>query len=336
MVEVFTGKKTRLSFKKESTYGTNPTGIDGWLGIVQKFDPSSDERTLLKITGLDSSTWNADDYINTVIKYGGTIDLWIQTCAPIAWVWGKDAVTGTEPYTHTISESSLSSMTIEVANEALTVANSHLEQYLGVMFSGAKIGWSAGNPVLMTMNWVAQDRTATDGSPTTYESTNTATKKYNASGSGSIAPFMYSDVDVQIEGVDMPRTISGSISIENNLGVDVVCDNDLGNKISEPYTQHREFTVELNGYVTTDSEYDSFLALYDGSALTGGTNSITFTRSASDKVVFTLDSNYTYVETFRKTHDVTADRVEYSMTIKTVNISPVATDSVSVNYITEV
>ena len=325
---VFTGKKSRFSYAVESSYGTEATP-DRWFGIVTKVEDGGNKNDLIQIKGVDESTLNVDAYLRGVMRRGIDITFLLQHGAPLAWVFGKDSVVdnldGT--FTHTLTEDDLKSLTIEVAEK--DYSGDHIERYLGCKPNTFKVEWNAGNPVIHTINVVAQNSTHPD-SITAYNTTNDAFKKYTAY---DIEPLQSKQVDVMIGGVDVDVCISGSIELDYGLKAEPVCDSATGELIAEPYPTKREFTVMVRGYVKSDTFYDSILALDSGSKLTG-TTEVKISRSTTDYVKYIITDPI--VESISKPIDVDAERTEFSITLKPTNITVEIMDAIGVNYLTGV
>jgi len=325
---MFVGKKSRLSYAVESSYGTEATP-DRWLGIVTRVEDGGNKNDLIMIKGVDSDTLNVDAYLRAVMRRSIDITLLLQHGAPLAWVWGQDSVVdnldGT--FTHTLTEADLKSCTIEVAER--DYSGDHVERYLGCKPNTFRVEWNAGNPVTHTINVIAQDTTHPDA-VTPYNTTNDAFKKYTAY---DIAPLQSKQVDVTINGVDLSTTISGSIELDHGLVAEPVCDSALGDKIAEPYPTKREFTVTVRGYVPTDVYYDSILGMDTGDRLTGVTE-IKMSRSATDYVKYVISNPI--VESISKPIDVDAERTEFTIVLKPTNVTVEIMDTIGVNYLTGV
>ena len=328
MIKVFVGKKSRVSYGLESTYGTEATP-DRWPGIVTRVEDGGNRNDLVTVKGVDSDTLNIDAYLRAVMRRSIDITFLMQHGALLAWVWGQDSVVdnldGT--YTHTLTESNLSSLTIEVAER--DSGGDHVERYLGCKPNTFRVEWNAGNPVTHTINVIAQDTTHPD-SVTAYNTTNTAFKKYTAY---DIAPLQSKQVDVTINGVDLNTTLSGSIELDNGLVAEPVCDSGLGDKIAEPFPTKREFTVNVRGYVSSDVYYDSILSMDTGDRLTGVTE-VKISRSATDYVRYTISNPI--VESISKPIDVDGERTEFTIVLKPTNVTVEVRDAIGVNYLTGV
>lgn len=325
---VLVGKRTRFSYATEDVdYATEATP-ERWLGIVTQVNDGDNKTDLLQVK-TDSSTLNSDAYLKKIKMFGIEIVLLIQHGVPIAWAFGQDSVSGAGPYIHDISEAKLKSITGEVVNDD---TNPHVERYLGCKPKSFKIEWNVGNPIVMRIPTVAQKDSHPD-SITAYNTTNDAFKKYASKGTGSIAPFMSEQVDVIIGGVSLTSVFNGSIEGDHQMIAEPVCDSANAGYIAEPAETGRDFKVTLKGYVPSDVYYDTVRG-WDNGLPISGTSKVEFVRGADDKMVFTLEDPV--VESLSKTNDTDAKRVEFTLSLKPTNITPVVTDAIGVNYLTGV
>ena len=332
MTEFFIGKRTAHSYALENvSYGTANTASEwSWMGVVQSITPNS-KSEILAINAMDSDTdsRNVSDYIETLRTYGCTVEFLLQHCRPLVLAWGDDTMTGSDPYTHTITETNtLPSFSLNFGYQHTT---DHAVDYLGCVVNRMDIACAKGEFVRCTMEVVAQK--SEDHDFRSYR-TSDAMKKYitvgtPSAGVGKIVPYMYSDAAITINGTTYEAVDSVRMTINNNLLAEPVLDNsdDSNDKrISEPIPQVREYEVTMTVRMATDDLYD----LWDAGTYIPDDPTVTFQRSVNDKVVFTLES--AQLESAISPFKISDGIVLVELPMKVKKISPVETNSLGVSY----
>jgi len=321
---MFLGKRTAHSYALENVeYGTANTATKwSWLGIVQSITPNS-RSEVLAINGMDSSTdsRNVSDYIETLRTYGCTVEFLLQHCRPLILAWGSDTKAGSDPYTHTITETNtLPSFSLNFGYQHTT---DHAIDYTGCVVNRMDIACTKGEFVKCTAEIIAQN--GTDHAFRSYQ-TGAAMKKYPTVGTGSIRPYAYSDADITINGTTYEDVDTVKMSINNNLLSEPVLDGTNDKRISEPIPQLREYEAAMTIRMSTDSLYD----LWEDGVYIGTDPTITFQRSINDKVVFTLED--AQLESAISPFNISEGIVLVELPMKVKKISPVETNSLDVDY----
>lgn len=322
MVEYYLGKRTRHSYALETTYGTaNTAPTYSWMGLVQSITPTSKSEILAINSMDDDDTRNVSDYFETLRNYGGSVEFFVQHCRPIMMAIGSDTMTGT--YVHTLTEGkTLPSFTL---NFGYAHGTDHAIDYTGCIVNRLNIECAKGEFVKATMEFVAQN--GTDHAFRNYQ-TGAAMKKYSTVGSGSIRPYMYSDASVTINGITYtPDNIK--MSINNNLLSEPVLDSSNDKRIAEPIPQLREYEASMTIKMATDNLYD----LWETGAYIGTDPVITFARSASDKVVFTLED--AILESAISPFTISDGIVLVELPLKVKKIGIVETNNINKDYDTK-
>lgn len=329
MVEYFLGKRTRHSYAREgvATYGTAATAATwSWMGVVQSIAPNS-KSELLQINSMDdtaSDSRNVNDYYETLRTYGCTIEFLLQHCRPLTFAWGADTLVTDE---HTITEAAtLPSFSLNFGYQHTAP---HSVDYTGCMVNKLDISCAKGEFVKCSMEVVAQK--STDHAFRSYQAAVPGMKKYPPVGTGSIAPYAYSDATVAINGVTYTEVPSIRMTINNNLLSEPTLATANAKRISQPIPQLREYDAAITVKMATDDLYD----LWETGAYLTTDPVITFARTAStDQVVFTLDN--AILESAISPYTVTEGVVLVELPIKTTKITPVETISaMTTDYDTE-
>jgi hypothetical protein len=158
-------------------------------------------------------------------------------------------------------------MTLEVCEKGST---NRINKFLGTVFDKATISWKKGEVINCTADLIVQDVDITDTTPQTVSYPSTE-------------PFKWSQVNVTVNGSEV-ITNEGSIVIMGNHLAEGKCDDDLGRKISQPMQGEKQYTIKLN----IDKPDNSLLTLWKN--LTSHTVVISFTRSATDKQIWTFSN----------------------------------------------
>ena len=326
MTEYYIGKRTRASFAKEGTYGTASTASTyGWLGVIQSVVPSS-KSELIQINAMDDSdTRDVSDYFETLRTYGFSAEFFMQHARPLYFAWGDDSLASGANEVHTITgTNTLPSFTFQVGYNS-TAPNAHVINYAGCMMNKLEIACAKNEFMKCTAEVVAQTSTSTSTFKS-YQGSNVAMKKYPSIGSGSILPYHYSHSDIEINGTSYCETDSIKMSINNNLLSEPVLCADNGKRIAEPVPQLREYDASATIRMKDDELYDLW---EDGVYLTTDPV-ITFARSASDKIEFTLHK--AIMESSISPFKISEGIVLVEIPLKVASISIEETNALGVQY----
>lgn len=326
MTEYYIGKRTRASFAKEGTYGTaSVAGTYGWLGVVESVTPSS-KSDIIQINAMDDSdTRDVSDYFETLRTYGFNTEFLMQHARPLYFAWGDDSLASGANEVHTITgANTLPSFTLQVGYNS-TAPNAHVLNYAGCMINKLDISCTKNEFVKCTAEVVAQTSTSTDEFKA-YQASNVVMKKYPSIGVGSILPYHYSHSDIEINGTSYCETDSIKMSINNNLLSEPVLCSDNSKRISEPVPQLREYDASATIRMKSDDLYD----LWETGAYITTDPVITFARSATDKIEFTLHD--TIMDSAISPFKISEGIVLVEIPLKVTSISIIETNALDVQY----
>jgi len=320
MTEYFLGRRTQFNYAIENVaYGTpNTASTWAWLGQVEKVTPSDskDIKEILAMDDVDERDVAGHDIL--VRRYGNTISFKPQHFRHLILPYGVavDTMTGTGPYTHTISKAAniLSSFGLQVGFQHSSPFGI---RYNGCVCGTYEIGSTQGDFVRATMGVTAKTATKITAFKA-YQSTSLALKKYSNT---QLRPFRHSDVSIILGGVEYKTTLKQwRMSMDNGL-VSEPHDDDM---ITEPIPGLRTWSGSLDINMSSSAVWDLV------EAATESTLIITLQKSASDKVVFTV--NNPILEVANPPFDVTQGLVSIQIPWKATSVSPVITDSINVDY----
>jgi hypothetical protein len=322
LTEFFLGKRARHGYAVEAAYGTaNPATTYSWMGIIQSISPTS-KSELFQINAMDDTdSRNVSEYIETLRTYTGSVEFLVQHCRPLLLGYGTDTLTGSDPYVHTFIEGNeLKSFTFNFGYQHTT---DHAIDYTGCVVNRMDIGCSKGEFMKCTFDFVAQK--GVDHAFRSYQ-TGDACKEYPTVGAGAIRPFMYSDAEVEINGVSYsPETIR--MTINNNLLSEPVLNTTNTQRIAEPIPQLREYEASMTLKMATDDLYD----LWETGTYAGTDPTITFTRTAvNDFVEFTLED--AVLESAISPYNINDGIVIVELPFKVKKIGIVETNAINVDY----
>lgn len=164
----FQGRLTSMEVKKESTWGTDPTGNDSVIplrsgtleerSIFQEYDDLYQGSTGVT-RGRAELARDAGGSTSCLVGYTGMLVL-------LEAMFGSNATMGVGPYTHTMTMTdpgSLPSYTLR-----MKVGNSSYQRTLtGCKVSKGVLRWKARQYIVLDLDWIAQDGTHASGSPGT-------------------------------------------------------------------------------------------------------------------------------------------------------------------------
>jgi len=250
---VYIGDLNQVCFQEETTgsYGIDQSGTRSWIGLVQNFNPTETAK-LHNIRAIGKG----QDYAQ-VVKGGwdiaGTMEFFIQRGAMFKYVMGAPTTTGSPTYTHTMkADDTLESVTFELAQAISGATNDWLRRYTGAKINRYAIRATQGEPVMCTMDWVAQDVTSsTDG------------EKSAVIESGSpnyTTPFIFHHGKVTLND-GSPDVIAEITSFEAELNRNFVNQHyvdqaGVGEEIAEPIETGRDYRVTMTVNATETKWFD--------------------------------------------------------------------------------
>jgi hypothetical protein len=275
MVEFLIGKREVHAFGKEAvSYGTQAATISRFFGKNARYTGIKDDADFQEILNAGGNTLNVEGFEVGHDVLGGVIQFAPQEWRFLEYVFGSVTDAGAGPYTHTFNNLvTLPSFTYERAKKATT---DRVHRYLGGKVKSFTIDWNAagGGQTGKLVN-VSLD--------TVFQSAN------NGTSASSITPpttaaFKARNVKLTLNTVEQVECLSGSMVVENNLHDALYANSTLDTKIGEPTPEIRR----VNGRFTVLSKDDTHWDLWEAKAEVGGTNTLEFIRSATDKLVCTF------------------------------------------------
>ncbi len=261
--------KRLVSFGEETTYGTPPSDVSKWIGLIQTFSGGV-EYAGETISALDTTR------LKRPVVYGidvsPSMEYLVQTGQFLKYAFGKVTDSGTGPYIHAIEISDdyvLPSVTLVEHRVGTPV---HGFRYTGCRVESLELSFDEDGFLTASIEFIGRQAekitTLPNVTPLTTE------------------PFKASQKTVTINGVENPYVVSGSISITNNhvkyprsgdwVGGSVADRVDLEASIDVFYLDSNLFELMLN-----KTAFDVV---------------IKFARGADDYVQITLDDCYASVE----------------------------------------
>jgi len=326
MTEFFLGKRTYHSYSIESSYGVRSTETYyDWMGIVQNIAPNSKSEIKPMSAMDDTDSRNVGDYFETLRNYGCNITFLLQHCRPLMLAYGSDTFVSGSPATHTLTEEeTLPSFTLQFGYQHS--ASPHAIDYTGCMVNRLTIDCAKGEYVKCNMEVIAQNGADSPEDEFRSYSSEDGRKKYPPVGSGSIRPYMYSDAEFSIGGSSYCTVESVQLVINNDLLAEPVLCSDNGKRISEPIPQIRTYTAEFTVRMASDTLYD----LWEADGYIDPAPTVTFARSSTDKVVFTL--NKARLESAISPFNIEEGTVIVKLPMKVQSIGVVETNDIDAEY----
>lgn len=157
VTETYTGAVTSALVQKEATYGTD---VGSWaatdtMGILSTEVSATVRNTLTR--GHVIGNRGTQYVVAGKADVTGSISGIFQTGKLVAYALGTDAVTGADPYTHTISPnlaSAIPSFTMQITRGVS--ANKVVESYLGCKVSGFRLNATLDAPLEMSADFQAK------------------------------------------------------------------------------------------------------------------------------------------------------------------------------------
>ncbi|MEM2257821.1 MAG: phage tail tube protein [Candidatus Caldarchaeum sp.] len=251
-----------VSFGEETTYGTPPANVTGWIGLVQTFNGGVEQASEY-VAALDAERKKRPMIHG--LDVSPSFEYYVQNARFFKYAFGSVTNTGTGPYTHTITISpdyALPSVTLLEHRLGTPV---HGYQYAGCRVETLELSWDVDGFLTASINCIAK-------------SAQKVTTLPNITPDGA-EPFKASQKTVTINGVQNDYVVSGSVSITNNHA---------------KYPRSGDWIV---GTTAGRVDFDATLDVYyiDASLMDLMLNKtvfdviIKFTRSANDYVEILLD-----------------------------------------------
>lgn len=240
--EFYLGNRSKCVIAMEAgDYGTvNPATNWGWPGYVEEI--TMNHRYVMEgLTPMDNDTVTVAEYVAGLKEVGFTVKQKVQHLRMLALAMGKDTVTGSDPYTHTIEVApTLPAIDIQAFNNHTSAPFG--EQIVGGVCKKWDLGFPKGGYINLNTDWVGQDVSKiTSVKP--YQAANLAQKKYTQS---QMKNHKSAFSKFYINGVDWsPYVTQATLSGENDLLVEPSEDNDIGELINEPIPQIRKFNASM-------------------------------------------------------------------------------------------
>jgi len=248
----------------------------------------------------------------------------LQHARPLTFAWGSDSLASGANEVHTITEASdIPSFSMNVGYQHTTP---HAIDFIGCKINRLDLSCTKGEFLKCTAEVIAQ--TSTDNDFRAYQAAVVTMKKYPSIGSGSILPYHYSHADISINGADYPNVDTVKMTINNNLLAEPILDSANAKRIAEPIPQVREYEAAFTIKMKSDDLYD----LWDAGVEIATDPTVTFTRTASDKIVFTLVD--CVLESAISPYSISEGVVLVELPMKVKQIIPVETNALDVDYTT--
>jgi len=270
---VWIGENEQVVYQPEAagSYGTDASGTRIWLGLVQRFTPT-EERTIHEIAKVGGGR-DTSQLVPGAWKVKGTVEIIPQNARIFKYIFGGYGRTGS---THSITgAATIPSLTFQVSQAmAGSATNTTIRNYTGLKINKATLKFAKEEPVSLTLDWVAQDKTVTP-----------AVARSSVNDTAEV-PYMFQNGKVTVDNVVIAEVLNGEMSLENNLDVRHYINQDgVTFKIAEPTELLRKhsgtLTIEVSGTGVTYMNY-----LRSGSAFTAQTQLIR--TSGSDYVEWNI------------------------------------------------
>jgi len=280
MVETHIGKRTFIGYKPEASYGVGAGApYNVWLGgKVQNFTPTEDANWLdvNVVDGQDERNRSQAHTMHT--QYSGSLLMYLQDGRMFKYAWGSVSNGGGPAFVNAIGEANvIPSFSLHTGN--LHSVNPKSILYLGCMVNKLEVSWSAGNPVEVSMDILAQDSDGTLAVPPIASVTTAPYMSYNAKlemdlASGTLAaPTTYGTIT------------EGKFSISNEAVHPEYTNDTLGRKKGEPIPTKRIYEAEFTLHQVSQSIWNAWKTQL---AIDGYVSArVTFTRGV-DTAVFLL------------------------------------------------
>ncbi len=288
---VIRGENWKLTYCVESVYGTDPgtASLVNSLGVVQSATISDPQIDYQSFWGMSTG-----QYRNWWITYKGRIALsasvpefLLLNGAPMFLPLGVCDTTGTNPYTHTMTETyDLPSITMHVTYTDTSGSNVLMRRFCGGKVGRATFSATEGDFLKMSLDDIQFKNLYHNQSDYTWYSANVAdvTPSYPCT-----EPYLFSYGSLTLNGTEFARVREFRLSVDNALEPKYYVTNDAISQL--PY-EHREGRRQYQLGVTCDIEdaslYKELIAQGTYTSVYKGFDvSMVFTRGSNDTITFT-------------------------------------------------
>lgn len=264
---------TSIQIGKESTYGTETSTYVQFPGIASRGDvtPTINEAEIL-VANM-SGRLSADQALHGESTYAVSVNSRLQTGQPFYWLMGGLSTTGSDPYTHAISNAN----TIPSFSIEYVLNSDHSHKFLGCKLDSLELTLTQGSPVTANMSFVANSHhiETSPGSPT----------------SRSTVPYEFHQVtSLTISGTDYKAKASQvTISMSNGLERDYSVS-------SRDATTVTEGARDCNISVEIRSDDETLMNLLKNR--TDFAMSIVITRGTNDTITLTVSNAKIFTPSF--------------------------------------
>ena len=305
MSYVIRGENWKLTYCVESAYGTDPGTalLVNSFGVVQTASISDPQIDYLPFWGMSTGQMR-----NWWVTYKGKItlsmsipDIILLNGAPLFLPLGACATTGTNPYTHTMTETyDLPTITTHVTYTDTNSSNVIMRRFCGGKVGRATYTATEGGFLTMSLddiqfknlyNKILDPDAGTVDTTAPWYSVNVAdvTPSYPCT-----QPYLFSYGALTLNGTEFARIREFRLSVDNALDAKYYVTD---NAISQLPYEHREGRRQYQMSVTTDIEdarlYRELIRQGTYSNVyTGFTAKMVFTRGSNDTITFTLPPSY--------------------------------------------
>lgn len=274
MVEFLLGKREFIAMGEESTYGTSATR-DYRFGRNAKWEPKNNNN-FQEILQAGADNLNVSRELGP-LSVGGTLRFAPQDWRLLYYALGSVNTTGTDPYTHTFTNSAtLPSFTLERAIQHTT---DRVRTYAGCKINTFTLNWTAGASAGGSSGLAEAVAEVIAQSVTNGTSTTSITAPTDLA-------FQFRHAKLTLNSTEITETLNGTITVENNLHDARYANSTVDRTIGEPEPQIRRFT----GNFVINIKDDTYFDFWDAGTVLSGTNTLEFIRSANDKVTFTFNN----------------------------------------------
>lgn len=278
--EFMLGKRTRLSWVAETSYGSGGVMATNGevIGLNATLVPDLDQNWIEVLSaGADSRA--VEDRIAGPLTLNFTLHF-----TPVNWKWLKYLMTVADggvagAYTHTFTiANSIQSFKLEWAQRHTTA---HVLTFTGVVMLGATLTFAKATGAGEGMITVSARCNATAVSAGSSVTTLDA-------GNITADPFQWRHAKVTLDGTEITELNNGEIVIDN--GIDLAdsryCNSTLARAQGEPIPK----VYRINGRFNANVKDSSFFTDWNAATKLVGTTKLELIRGASDNIVFTFAS----------------------------------------------
>lgn len=272
-MSVFRSENYRLSIVEEPVYGYKtgttihvPSEAVYPIGLLNGYeppDPNVEWKPFRKIGQEDSR--NIEEFVEGKHEHQGNVPFTVQDARIIAMAFGQESVTGSDPYTHTITGASeLPSFSMNVSRLTSGVTNDYNRMFTGCKIDSLTLAAEDSGELKANASIVSQNVTETNNveAPTV-----TALND---------EPYWFHQSAVTFWGSTIGRLQSFEMSLTNDLRPKRYYKDAPANSLSELLEGERKFSIKAGIAIDDMSIY----ALLE--AGTAFDISLLFTRGASD------------------------------------------------------